>query len=527
MTRRPTPVPLPVLLATAKNREVRRTLLRDLPPRYAGRLHVAVLAPSRAARLVDRLAKRGRGLVALLHDRGEGELAERVLRDFPDAGRALLLTGQGETPTADATVVVPYDDAAEALYPPLDDLVESFFACSPEGSGLTLVGPRWSTEVHEAKAFLRRSGVAYDWRDEEREPFGEMPDGGRVDLRDHTALAKAVGLQVDPERREYDLVVVGGGPAGLAAAVYAASEGLSTVVLEKDAPGGQAGYSALIENYLGFPDGLSGEDLARRAVAQCRRFGVEIVAPAAAVRLESRGRSRTIVLEDGKRVHAPAVLIATGVEWRRLAVPGEERLYGKGVYYGSASSEAVLCEDEAVAVVGGANSAGQAALHLARYAKRVTMIVRGDDLRETMSDYLRERIEAESRIEVQHGLAIEEVCGEAHLDAARVRCGEEVWTMPLDGLFVYIGAEPHTEWLAGTLARDADGFLLTGEAARGAEGACPWRLKRAPGLFESCVPGVFVAGDVRSGSIKRVASAVGQGSTAVSLVHEYLRSLGL
>ncbi len=514
-----------MLLATAKSRTLRLALARDLVARYSGRVHVVVVAPSWASKLLDRLIDRKRSLAVILYDRPDAEIAARASGAFPNAGRAVLLTGEGKTPTADASIVVPYGDPAESLYPPLDDLIESFFACEPEGRGVRIVGPRWSAEIHEAKAFLRRSGVAYEWSDEERAPTAEMPDGQSIDLHDRTALARAAGLQTDPKKRHYDLIVVGGGPAGLAAAVYAASEGLATVVLEKDAPGGQAGYSASIENYLGFPDGIAGDDLARRAVAQCEKFGVEIVAPCTAVALKPHGKRRTIVLEDGREVSAPAVLIATGVEWRRLNVPGEERLYGKGVYYGSASSEAVLCEDEAVAVVGGANSAGQAALHLARYAKRVTMIVRGDDLRETMSDYLRERIEALSdRIEVQHHLEIEEVCGEEHLQAARVRCGEDVWTMPLDGLFVYIGAEPHTEWLAGALARDEAGFLLTGAEARRADPACPWRERRAPMFFETCVPGVFAAGDVRAGSIKRVASAVGQGSTVVSMVHEYLRS---
>ena len=520
-------MPLPILLAASRSRSVRGALTRDLSSRYANRLRVVVVGPSRALGLVERIAKRGRSLAVLLHDRSEGDLAERVAERFPDAGRALLLTGSGETPTADATITTPYEDATESLYPPLDDLIDSFFACVPDSRGVTLIGPRWSAEIHEAKAFLRRNGVAYEWEEIESAPEAEMPDGSRIDLHDRTALASAAGLQVDPQKRHYDLIIVGGGPAGLAAAVYGASEGLSTVVLEKDAPGGQAGYSAAIENYLGFPDGLTGNDLSRRAVAQAKRFGVEIVAPSEAVALRHKGKVRTIVLADGREVSAPVVIIATGVEWRRLSVPGEERLYGKGVYYGSASSEAVLCEDEAVAVVGGANSAGQAALQLARYAKKVTMIVRGDGLEDTMSDYLRTRIEAMAdRIEVQRNLVIEEVCGESHLEAARVRCDDEVWTMPLDGLFVYIGAEPHTDWLRGTLARDPDGYLLAGEAARNAERSCRWRSTRAPMLFESCVPGVFVAGDVRAGSMKRVASAVGQGSTAVSMVHEYLRLIG-
>ena len=486
-------------------------------------MRVVVTRPERAAALVERLGERRRKVGVLLHDKDSKAVVDRVLASFPQANRAVLLSGSGSPPTADASIMAPYGEPAEGLYSTVDDLVDSVMVCEPEEAGIRLVGPRWSPEMHEAKAFLRRSGLAYEWEDRETPPTAEMPDGRCVDLHDRTALATAVGLQVDPKEAHYDLIIVGGGPAGLGAAVYAASEGLSTVVLEKDAPGGQAGYSASIENYLGFPDGISGEDLARRAVAQAKRFGVEIVAPSEAVSLQIKGKTKTIVLADDREVNAPCVIVATGVEWRRLNVPGEERLYGKGVYYGSASSEAVLCEDEQVAVVGGANSAGQAALHLVRYAKKVTMIVRGDDLRETMSDYLRERVEAEPRIDVQYGLEIEELCGDSHLQSARVRCEKTVSTIPLDGLFVYIGAEPHTDWLEGTLARDSDDFLLTGEGAKDADPHCRWRLKRSPTIFETCVPGVFAVGDVRSGSLKRVASAVGQGSIVVSTVHEYLK----
>ena len=516
-------MPLPVLLASAKRRRLREALADALPSHFASRMRVLVTRPERAAKLVDRLAAKGRAVGVLLHDQDSEEVVERVLSNFPNANRAVLLTGSGSTPTADASLVVPFGDPEEGLFPTVDDLVDSFLICEPEEKGVELVGPRWSPEIHEAKAFLRRSGVAYGWKDRESAPTADLPDGRSVDLHDRTALALAVGLQVDPKKGRYDLTIVGGGPAGLAAAVYASSEGLSTVVIEKDAPGGQAGYSASIENYLGFPDGISGEDLALRAVAQAKRFGVEIVAPSEAVSLRVEGTTKTIRLADGREVSAPCVIVATGVEWRRLNVPGEERLFGKGVYYGSASSEAVLCEDEAVAVVGGANSAGQAALHLVRYAKKVTMIVRGDDLRESMSDYLRERVEAEARIDIQYGLEIEELCGESHLESARVRCEKAVSTIALDGLFVYIGAEPHTDWLDGTLARDDGGFLITGEDARHADPKCRWRLKRSPTIYETCVPGVFAVGDARSGSLKRVASAVGQGSTVVSTVHEYLK----
>ncbi len=506
---------------------MREALARDLAIRYADRLRVVVVGPSRAERLVDRLDENGGALAALLFDRTSGDVAATVADAFPDAGRALLLTGEGASPIADATIPYPYAEAGEGLYPPLDDLVGSYFACRTDEPALTLVGPRWSVEVHEAKGFLKRQGVAYEWRDEDCNPAAELADGRRLAGLEPASLAEAVGLQVDPHRDFYDLVVVGGGPAGLAAAVYAASEGLSTIILEKTAPGGQAGTSAWIENYLGFPEGLSGDDLARRAVSQAKKFGVEIVSPATAVGLAAKGRYRSVRLEDGKEIGSQTVLIATGVEYRRLNVPGEDRLYGRGVYYGSATSEAILCRDEEVAVVGGANSAGQAALHLARYAKKVTMIVRGADLKDTMSDYLLDRIQKAENIDVQTGLEIEEACGEEHLTAVRVRCGKEIWTLPVDGLFVFIGAEPHTEWLEETLARDEEGFVLTGVAARDArDGKCRWRLKRPPMTLETCMPGVFAAGDVRAGSLKRVASAVGQGGTAVSLAHEYLRGIG-
>ncbi len=518
-------MPLPVLLVAIQARAVRQDLARDLAARYADRFRVVVAGPARAARLADRLTEGGT-LAIFAFDRTQADLAARVLESFPDAAKVVFLTGEGVCPVADATIPYPYHDAAEGLYPPLDDLVASYFAAQSSVTEVKIVGPRWSPEVHEAKSFLKRQGVAYEWQEADGAPTVEFPDGRRLERPDRTALAEAVGLQFDPKNDYYDFVVVGGGPAGLAAAVYAASEGLSTVVLEKCAPGGQAGYSARIENYLGFPDGLSGEDLTRRAVAQAKKFGVEIVSPASATRFSTKGKYRTIALEDGREIRCLATLIATGVEWRRLDAPGEDRLYGRGVYYGSATSEAILCRDEEVAVVGGANSAGQAALHLARYAKRVTMIVRGDDLKDTMSDYLRERIETAHNIDVQTGMEIEELCGEDHLQSARVRCGEGVSTIPLDGLFVFIGSEPHTEWLADTLARDEDGFLLTGEAARDArDSKCRWRLKRPPMSLETCIPGVFAAGDVRAGSLKRVASAVGQGGTAVSFVHEYLRGI--
>lgn len=520
-------MPLPVLLAAIESRAVREDLERDLVPAFGGRAHVVVVGPARARRLIDRLGSSRGQLGAILADRKSADLLERVQEDFPEAGRAVVLSGEGETPIADASIVVPYRDAGESLLPTIEDLLAAYKACRPSGDGVKLIGPRWSPETHELKHLLARQGIAYEWEDDDRGPIVELPDGKRLERPDPQAVAEAVGLRIRPERPYYDLAIVGAGPAGLAAAVYGASEGLSTVVFERYAPGGQAGSSARIENYLGFPDGISGEDLARRAMSQAAKFGVEIVSPASAKRLEVDDGYRIVHLEDGNSVRCRAVVVATGVDYRRLDVPGEDRLFGRGVYYGSSTNEAVLCRDEEVAVVGGANSAGQAALHLARYAKRVTILLRGSGLREGMSDYLVDRIEASKNIEVRPQSEVEEVCGEDRIDAIRVRSPRGTETLPSDGLFLFIGAEPHTEWLADTLARDEHGYLLTGNAVVAhADIRCRWRQRRPPLMLETCIPGVFAAGDVRSGSLNRVAAAVGQGGVAVSMVHEYLRQIG-
>ncbi|HKX30821.1 MAG TPA: NAD(P)/FAD-dependent oxidoreductase, partial [Blastocatellia bacterium] len=341
-------------------------------------------------------------------------------------------------------------------------------------------------------------------------------------------IAEKLGLKVHPERTSYDLVIVGGGPSGLAAAVYGASEGLHTVLVERHAPGGQAGLSSMIENYLGFPEGLSGTDLARRAVAQAKKFEVEILSPQVATGLRVDGSSRVITLSDGSELHCEVAILATGVQWRRLDVPGIERLTGAGVYYGGTFAEAFFCRNEDVYIVGGANSAGQAALYFSRYARTVTLLVRGDALAKSMSQYLITQIEFTENVRVRLQTTVVEAHGEERLEAIIIHdaaTGERE-TVRTNTLFIFIGAEPHTEWLEKVVERDARGFILTGPdlARLGGDRHRPpgWPLDRDPFLLESSIPGIFAAGDVRHGSVKRVAAGVGEGATALQLVHQYL-----
>jgi thioredoxin reductase (NADPH) len=356
-------------------------------------------------------------------------------------------------------------------------------------------------------------------------PMVLFPDGSSLANPSTAQLADKLGLRVRPDEKFYDLVIVGGGPAGLAAAVYGASEGLRTVLIEMEAPGGQAGMSSRIENYLGFPSGLSGGDLARRAVAQARRFGVEILAPQQVTGVHVEGPSRVVKLAGGTDIGCKVLLIATGVSYRKLDVPGAERLQGCGVYYGSAMTEAVSSKDEDVYIVGGANSAGQAAMYFSKFARRVVMLVRGVSLSLSMSQYLIDQIKKTPNIEVQTHARVVEVSGEQHLEHLSIHCGDsgETTTVPANLLSIFIGAEPNTDWLAGVVERDARGFILTGrDLMREGKPPLKWPLTRDPFWTEASVPGIFAAGDVRHGSVKRVASGVGEGSIAVQFVHQYL-----
>jgi thioredoxin reductase (NADPH) len=462
----------------------------------------------------------------------------------PDAKR-VLLTAYADTEAAiqainevdlDYYLLKPWDPPEEQLYPVVEDLLTTWEAgAALESGGVRVIGHRFSRDSHDLRDFLARNRVPMRWLDVERDgearellqvaavdperlPVALLEDGTVLERPTILELAERLGVSAAPASDHYDLAIVGGGPAGLAAAVYGASEGLRTVMVEREAPGGQAGTSSRIENYLGFPAGLSGSDLARRATDQARRLGAELLAIQDAMALRVEGAGRIVELSGGGQLSANCVLVASGVSYNQLTAPGFEAFTGKGIYYGAALTEARSCADQHVVVIGGANSAGQAAVYFSGYAKRVTMLVRADSLAKSMSHYLIEQIAAKPNITVRTHAQAVGADGDGHLSALRIRDGEGEREEPVDAAFVFIGAAPRTDWLDGVVARDQRGFILAGADAK----AAGWPLKRDPYLLETTVPGVFVAGDVRARSIKRVASAVGEGSMAVSLIHEYL-----
>jgi thioredoxin reductase (NADPH) len=408
-----------------------------------------------------------------------------------------------------------------------------------------VLGTRWSPKSYELRDFLARNRVPYQWIDVELSasdpetkrilevlgpeasglPVVLFPDGSKLLDSVPSQVAQKVGLKTRAQTNFYDLAIVGGGPAGLAAAVYGASEGLHTVMIEREAPGGQAGMSSRIENYLGFPMGLSGGDLARRAVVQAQRFGVEILSPQEALNVRLEGPYRMIKMADGNEISCHALMIATGVQWRRLEAPGIDRLQGAGVYYGGGSTEALSCKGEIVYVIGGANSAGQAAMNFAKYADRVVIVVRGKSLSSTMSQYLIDQIKETPNVQLWANASVAEVHGETHLEEISFLCSDTNQTerVPASAMFIFIGASPRTEWLTDLIERDEHGFILTGpDLIRDGQHPKGWQLDRDPFLLETNVPGLFAVGDVRHGSVKRVASGVGEGSVAVQFIHQYL-----
>src|ERR671916_354681 len=482
------------------------------------------------------------------------EFLEEAIERYPEAKRALL-TAYSDTEAAiraindvglDYYLQKPWDPPEEKLYPDLDDMLGDWRAdYRPPFTGLRVVGDRWSPESHRTREFLARNRVPYKWMDiegseEAREvvasadhgapklPLVVYEDGTYDEAPGNLELADKIGLQTRAGQQFYDLLIVGGGPSGLAAAVYGASEGLSTVLVEREAPGGQAGTSSRIENYLGFPAGLSGADLARRAVDQARRFKVEILTPQEVSGIRVEDPYRIVTLSDGTEISCYALIVTTGVSYRKLDVPGAHDLTGRGVYYGAAQTEAFSCRDEDVYIVGGANSAGQAAMFFSGQASKVSLLCRSDNLRKSMSEYLVKQIEDTDNIEVLLNSSVSAVEGDGHLERISIANSDtgEVETVPANSLFIFIGAAPKTDWLGGLVARDERGFILSG-ADMMHDGKRPkgWRPDRDPFLLETSVPGVFVAGDVRHGSIKRCASAVGEGSIAVQFVHQYMREV--
>ncbi len=545
----------PVILTVDDEPQVLGAVERDLRRQYGGSYRITKAGSgAEALRTLQELKTRDAPVALLLVDQrmpqmSGTELLVEAAKLYPEA-RKVLLTAYADTNAAiesintiglDYYLMKPWDPPEQHLYPVLDDLLGEWTTTATVAyEGIRVYGVLWSPQTYVVKEFLARNHVPYQWLDVDVDPVARelatrvggdrlpvvfFPDGRTLAAPDVATLAETIGLSTKPSQSFYDLVILGGGPAGLAAAVYGGSEGLRTIVIEKKAPGGQAGSSSFIENYLGFPKGLSGADLARRAATQAQRFGVEMVT-GAAVRIERDDPYRTIVLEDGTRFGCHAVVIATGMTTRQIEEPSIAALTGRGIYYGASLTEASAHRGRDIAIVGAANSAGQGALFFTRFARRVTMLVRGDSLDKSMSHYLIKQLEATSNLEV---LLDTQLCG-AHgtdrLEGITIEAAGARRRLDVAAMFIFIGAVPHAEVVCDLVARDEAGFLLTGPDLM-SEGRRPsgWTPKRDPFLLETSVPGIFAAGDVRHGSTKRVATAVGEGANAVAMVHQYLKTV--
>jgi thioredoxin reductase (NADPH) len=549
----------PTILTVEDDPQVSAAITRDLAGYYGADYRVvgATSGPE-ALSVLTRLALRDEPVALIAADQRMPhmtgiELLQQARAHAPGS-KFLLLTAYADTDVAikaindiglDYYLLKPWDPPQDRLYPVVDDLLDDWRQAHPDHtSEVRVVGHRWSERGHEVKLFLARNHVPYRWYDVERDPEAQrlfdlaraapadlplvlVPEGDTLRSPSALELAGALGLRTSAQQRLYDVCIVGGGPAGLGAAVYAASEGLSTVVVEREAPGGQAGQSAAIENYLGFPKGLSGADLTRRAIAQAARFGAEMVLARDVVGFEARGPVRAVRLDGSGEIEARALVVATGVSYRRLEAEGLDRLTGRGVYYGANAGEASQTQGDEVYVVGAANSAGQAALHLSRFARRVVLVVRAATLDGTMSRYLVERITSTPNVAIRYRSQVVSGRGDGHLEALTLADRDTGATeeVPSSWLFVFIGASPRTRWLGPDIVRDDKGFVVTGHDLLAPEWARRWPLPRAPFVLETSVPGVFAAGDVRLDSMKRVASAVGEGAMSVYLVHRYLATV--
>ena len=547
----------PAVLAVDDDHEVLRAIERDLRRKYADRFRIvtSTSGPEALGTLRELLA-RGDAVALLLVDQRMPHMAGteflcEARKLYPDAKRTLL-TAYADTDAAIAAINEvqldhylrkPWDPPDEKLYPVLDDLLEEWVRnVHPPFQGIRVLGSRWSPQSFAAREFLARNQVPYQWVDIDedapsrelvRSLAGDSPrlpivlfrDGGHLIAPANAALADKAGLHTLAKRPFYDVVIIGGGPAGLANAVYAATEGLHALLIEQNAPGGQFGASAMIENYLGFPSGVTGADLAQRAVAQAKRFGAEMLVGRHVSRVRREDPFRIVTLDDGSEVSCHAMVLATGMAVRELAVPGVSGLVGAGIYYGASMSEAALYREQHVAVLGGANSAGQGALFFARYAKSVSVLVRAPSLSPAMAKYLADRIEDAKNIEVCKGVEVVEARGDGHLEQLELRdvASGQARSMDVAALFVFIGVAPRTEQFAGFVELDEKGFIVTGPDLSRRKMA--WPLERDPLMFETSVPGVFAAGDVRSGSNRRIAAAVGEGSAAIHSVHRYLQTV--
>ena len=546
----------PFILALDDDPAVLRAVERDLKSKFSADYRIlAVDAPDKAMDFVQQLTARGDRIALFLVDqrmpRVSGtEFLMNALALQPDARRVLLTAYADSSAAIDAInkvrlnhyLMKPWEPPEQNLYPILSDLLEDWNATSRESfEGIYVVGTRWSPSTHELKDFLAKSQIPYRWIEpgSTSDPritaaVGDSPEGLPVLIfADGSILQKPtlpdvaakLGLTTAPNRDFYDVMIIGAGPAGLACALYCSTEGLRTILVEREAAGGQAGLSSRIENYLGFPAGLSGADLARRGVSQVKRFGTEVLAPVQAESLAVQGEYRVVKLSSGQELVGHSVVIASGVQWRRLDIQGMDRLTGAGVYYGAANTEASSCKGEDVYIVGGANSAGQAAVHFSQYARSVTMLVRAESLSRSMSHYLVERIQTMPTIKIEPYTEVLEVHGEDRLTGLTIRHHDTKTTEQREAgaLFIFIGAEPRTDWLEGSVCRDGKGFILTG-ASLLRDGKRPpgWTLDRDPALLETNVPGVFAVGDVRNGAVRRVANSVGEGSIVLYFVKQYL-----
>ena len=547
----------PAIIAVDDDPQVISAVARDLRARYAADYRIiSAESGAEALDVLGSLRERGDTVALFLVDQRMPVMSGTTfLVDAKDAfprAKRVLLTAYADTEAAiqainevelDYYLLKPWDPPDANLYPVLDEMLADWRANVPAPfDGIRILGTTYSPRSHELKDFLARNQIPYRFLDVERDeeaatlaassdisrlPIVVMPGGDKLVSPDKQALAAAVGLQTTAEQPFYDLVIIGGGPAGLAAAVYGASEGLRTMMIEREAPGGQAGTSSRIENYLGFPSGISGTDLARRAATQAKRLGAEILTAVEATKVELDDNVKVISLGDGTQLRSHALLIATGMAVRKLNVPGYERFSGAGVYYGAAISEAATYEGGQVFVIGGANSAGQAAMMFSRYAAKVTMVVRGDALETRMSQYLVDQINGTDNIDVLLNTQVVEVTGDERVEQMVLRdtAADVQHEHPASAVFIFVGAVPHSTLVADLVNTNDRGFIFTGSDSFTGGKPDSWNVERAPFLLETSVPGIFAAGDVREGTVKRVASAVGQGSVSVSLVHRYLETV--
>ncbi|MEM6699864.1 MAG: FAD-dependent oxidoreductase [Bacteroidota bacterium] len=550
----------PIILSIDDDEQVSRSLRRDLRNEYKKEYRIiSTTSAKEALESLKTWKQQGEVVALFLSDQRMPEMLgvdflEQAKVFYPKAKR-VLLTAYSDTDAAikaindvrlDYYLTKPWNPPEERLYPVLTDLLFDWQSeYKPEFRGIKLVGYQYSPKSHRIKDFLAGNLRPYLWMDVENNekarelltlseidhknlPAVFFEDGSHLEDPSLQAVASKVGLNPNAQSDLYDVVIIGAGPAGLAAGVYGGSEGLKTLLIEKRAPGGQAGTSSRIENYLGFPSGLSGAELTRRALTQATRFGIEFLSPQEVIKVETEGNYKKLTLGDGSSIDTKAIVISTGVDYRKLPAEGADSFTGAGVYYGAATTEAFSCKNKQVYIVGGGNSAGQGAVYLSQYAAKVNILVRRPDLTSSMSSYLIDQIDGIENIEVQGRRQVVKACGEGHLQELVVQSLEDnsTYTIPADALFIFIGARPFTDWLAGSVIRDERGFIETGNnLTLHPNFKNVWKKEREPFLLETCIPGVFAAGDVRAGAMNRVASAVGEGATAIKFVHEYLAEI--